>query len=370
LLTACGSGGSSDTATPTTPAPTTPTTTGTIEDEFGLWLTDLSNNHILPSYQLLQEKALLLNEQSTTFCSLASSSAGDLNNVQNAWRDLSLTWQTIQWLKVGPVIEDNRLFRIHYWPDTKDNVGRGVANLLAENDVVTEDVIAKQSVGSQGLPAMEILLFEESSQTSLLNANDKAKRCEVLQAISSNVATIANEIHSEWKVDEGNYRAQLINGTGDFTSKKDAVEELVTNWLEQIERVKDEKMLSPLGQEIPGLLSITEQPLSNESLNSINRNIDVFLTIYTAGGGHGFDDVFNDFLDQKNINTEMIAALENAVAATDELTGTYENLLKSEAGRIKVMAVIDSLRLVRDILTADFVQAADINIGFNSNDGD
>ena len=58
ILTACGGGGGSD-AAPTTP--TTPTTPPTpvvdLPTEFGTYLTDLSTNHILPSYQAMQTTA-------------------------------------------------------------------------------------------------------------------------------------------------------------------------------------------------------------------------------------------------------------------------------------------------------------------------
>ena len=219
-------------------------------------------------------------------------------------------------------------------------------------------------------PVIFILLFPEENQDNLLNASDKDKRCQVLMAISANVATISAAVNSEWQVAGGNYHAQLTQGTGDFSSKKDAVEELVTNWLEQIERVKDEKMLVPLSVSSPGIPSIVEHVLSEGSVISIQRNIATFKVIYSAGNGHGFDDILIDHLSQQNIATEMLLAIDNAIASADVLTGRYETLLKTEEGRTQITATIDSLRAIRDVLTVDFVQATDINIGFNSNDGD
>ena len=371
LLTACGGGGGSDGGTVAPTTPTTPTTpTSTIDEQFGFWLTDLSDNHILPSYQSLQDKAQALNKETTDFCAQASQNISELEQVQNSWRELSLSWQTIQWLKVGPVLDDNRIFRLHFFPDNDAKVASFISDKLHSNEEINEAFIAKQPVFGQGLPAMEQLLFSDGNQTSLLTADDKAKRCELLQAISANVATISAEVNNGWQVNQGNYQSQLTQGSGDFSGKKDAVEELVTNWLEQIERVKDEKMLIPLALEAPGIPSIVEQLYSGESLNSIKANIDTFRVIYTAGNGRGFDDVLNDFLDQKNINTEMLAAIDAAIVASKALDREYETLLKTEDGRAKITATIDSLRLVRDLLTADFVQATDINIGFNSNDGD
>ncbi|MCJ8296186.1 MAG: hypothetical protein MJK15_17425, partial [Colwellia sp.] len=154
-LTACG--GSSETIIdPIDPEPTTPGTT--IEDEFGLWLNDLANNHVLPSYQNLQASSAALSSQTTEFCAKASNNNDELEVLQQSWRAVVASWQTIAWLKVGPIVNDNRIFRLHYWPDSKDNVGRGVTNLLASSEDVNEAFIAKQSVGSQGLPALERLL--------------------------------------------------------------------------------------------------------------------------------------------------------------------------------------------------------------------
>lgn len=374
LLSACGGGSSTNEEAKTDPTPTVPTTpttpSNTIEDEFGLWLTDLANNHVLPSYQSLQQNALALSNQSIDFCSKQVNNNDELVAVQQSWREVMSSWQSIQWLKVGPIVNDNRIFRLHYWPDSKDTVARGVTNLLATSEAITESLIAKQSVGSQGLPALEQLLFPTANQNNLLNASDKGKRCEVLTAISANVATISTEVNSAWQTAGGNYHAQLTNGTGDFTSKKDAVEELVTNWLEQIERVKDEKMLVPLSIASPGIPAIAENVLSDESVVSLQQNIATFKVIYSAGAGHGFGKILIDHLSQQNIATEMLAAIDNAITSANELSGSYETLLKTTEGRAQITATIDALRAVRDVLTVDFVQATDINIGFNSNDGD
>ncbi|MCJ8296582.1 MAG: hypothetical protein MJK15_19485, partial [Colwellia sp.] len=72
----------------------------------------------------------------------------------------------------------------------------------------------------------------------------------------------------------------------------------------------------------------------------------------------------------QNIATEMLTAIDGAIVSANALTSNYETLLKTAEGRAEITATIDSLRAIRDVLTVDFVQATDINIGFNSNDGD
>lgn len=367
-LTACGGGGGSDTTTePTEPTePTTPVSTD--EEQFGLWLTDLADNVILPGYQDLQSKAQTLSEQSDNFCALNSPSNSGLQILQQSWADFNASWQNIQWLKVGPILEESRIFRLELWPDENGSVASDIALILDEPEI-TADLFATKYVGGQGIPALEIFLF---GSDSLLSASDKTKRCEAVVAISENLVNISTAINNEWQSTGDNYVASLTAGTGDFTNKKDAVEELVTNWLEQVEKVKDEKLLQPLAVNAPGIPSIAEFTLANEVIASIKVNVDSFSQLYSAGNGHGFDDILTDHFDQQAISSDMTAKIAAIITALDALDSSmsYAQLLDDEASREKLTAAIQKIRELRDVITADFVQATDINIGFNSNDGD
>jgi len=367
-VTGCGGGSGGGEKQPTTVVPTTPS--GTLDDQFTLWLTDLSNKVILPNYQTLDDKAKQFSSDSLAFCHLDNAKSSDLTELKEAWQELNLAWQSIQWLKIGPILEHNRNFRIQLWPDSRGYVARDVDNFLLTQSTLDVDTVSKSSVSGQGIPAIEYLLYPDSNQDSLLNATNKSKRCEVMMAISENLTTISAEVLEAWLANGGNYIAQVIGGTGEFTSIKDAVEEIVTNWLEQVERVKDEKMLAPLASNAPGLPSIAEFHLSEQSLVSIQANVKSFQQIYTAGDGHGFEKILTEFLGQPAIATQMSDRIASAVTATESLTGLYTELLTSDDGRVIIDNNIQKLREVRDILSIDFIQATDINIGFNSNDGD
>jgi predicted lipoprotein len=370
IISACGgSSDSSDIAITPEPPNTPSTPTSTNEDQFGLWLTDLSDNFIIPAYQDLQEKAQVLSVQSAGFCSLTNAANTDLQIVQQSWLDLNLSWQSIQWLKVGPVLDQSRIFRIEFWPDSNDAVARGLETLLAEPLTLTADIVSGVNVGGQGISALEVLLFTTITQESLLSASNKNKRCEAVQAISSNLLNISTEISNEWKSTDGNYVASLKNGTGDFTNKKDAVEELITNFLESIERVKDEKLLEPWEAED---VTITEFSLSDASISSIKANVKAFSKIYTANDGHGFDDILTTHFSQSAISSDIDAKILAIMTALDALDSSksYAQLLSDDSSRILISEVVQKIRELRDVITTDFVQATDINIGFNSNDGD
>lgn len=374
LLTACGGGGSDSSPAPTpNPTPTPTPQPVDMDAEFANYLTDLADGHIIPRYDALLEQATALQQEATAFCAIASPNNQDLTDLRSQWQSTNNSWQAVQWVKVGAVVAENRLFRIQFWPDANDAVTRGVENLLIEPNTVTPEFVATQNVGGQGLPALEYLMYPESSSDSLLTATDRAKRCEVVEAVAGNLVNITTEIRDAWSPNAGNYRDQLISGTGDFTSIQDSVEELVTNWLEHLEIVKDEKMLYPLSTEAPGIIQITEHWRSDVSLSSIETNLRAIKSLYSNDDGHGFDDILITALEQQAIADQMSEAIDQAITdivAINQSFSSYEDVLNDADGRAQLETVINDLRDVRDVLTTGFIQALDISIGFNSNDGD
>ncbi|NRA69889.1 MAG: imelysin family protein [Gammaproteobacteria bacterium] len=363
-LTACGGGSDDGGGTVTTP--TTPTKT--IEQEFSSYLTDLTKNHIIPSYQNFEMKSKKFNQATVSFCALTNATSSDLDILKSQWSAAHQAWQHIQWVKVGPVVD--MLFRIQFWPDKNNAVTIAIKNHLLEQQPLTAQYIASKSVGGQGFPAAEQLLYPTDTQYGLLAADNKSKRCELLTAISANLADISTDLTNQWQASGGNYGNTLITGTGEFTGVQDAVEELVTNWLEQLEKVKDEKILKPLDKASPGLPLSTESHHSDTSIANIKTNIAVFNDIYTAGNGHGFGKVLGEFLKQQSINDNMKTKITAAINAINKLDGSYTQALSDNQKRQQLTIVITNLRALRDLFTADFVQALDLNIGFNSNDGD
>jgi predicted lipoprotein len=380
-LTGCGGGGDGGTEAPvsqTPPAddPTPPPTDSRspeVESALGVYLENLADNVILPGYQGMVQRSDNLVNTANAFCAISQPSNDDLATYQQSWREFNQQWQTIQFVRIGPITEENREFRIQFFPDNNDAVSRGVSNLLLEQQVVTAELVAMQNVGGQGIPALELLLFSAEQNTSILSALDREKRCEVSLAIANNLRNISNELNNAWQASGDDFRQSFVDGTGIFTSVRDAVEEITTNWIQQLEIVKDEKILFPLGTQAPGIPDIVEHVLSDESLNSINTNLRAFSDIYTAGAGQGFDDILIMLLQQDAISQQVTDAINANVTTIDTIQqqfSSFPEALNNEEGRTALNNLIENIRVLRDALSTGFVQALDINIGFNSNDGD
>ncbi|NRA54988.1 MAG: imelysin family protein [Gammaproteobacteria bacterium] len=368
-LTACGSNDSNKaeqiavkTEAKVVVAPTT------IEGHWSAYLTDLTNNHIVPGYQNFAKSSAQLNQTARQFCALPAATTSDLQQVQQSWLQANLSWQAIQWVKVGPVVDN--AFRIQYWPDNNKAVKRAIARHLQEPSTITAALIANKNVGGQGLPAAESLLYPANSQDGLLTSDNKAKRCELLTAISQNLTNISAQLVTQWQPSGGNYATTLITGSGEFNGAQDAVEELMSNWFEQIEKVSSTKTVAPLSKNAPGLAKVAENYLSDTSLASIKANIESFAAIYSAGNGHGLGTILSGFLNDPELDQAMQQQLVTSLSEIDQLQGSYTKALADETQREQLFEFAYTLLALRDLFSGEFIQATNLNTGFNSNDGD
>lgn len=381
-LIACGGGGGGSTPAPTpaptpTPSPTpapAPTPTPDLNSEFGEFLVSLADNVVIPAYRKMGADAQRLDVAGDRFCQLAEPTQTDLGTLRDSWKTFNQSWQSINWVKVGPIVAlpEQRNVRLQIWPDSNNAVSRAVEAHLLDPATLTAEYISNKNVGGQGIPALEYLLYPSDTAKSMLNAADRTKRCELFGAVTKNVINITTEVITAWQPDSGNYRANFVAGTGEFTSVKDAIDELATNWLENIELVKDEKMLVPLGSAAPGNVQITEHVLSDESLRSIETNLKAYLALYTGGESKGLDDVLAG-QEQTVIRDRLRGHIDKCITQIANIRGlnkSYADLLSSASGRAAIQALIDELRLLRDLMSIEMVQLLDINIGFNANDGD
>lgn len=372
-LAACGGGGGSSTPAPTpTPSPSpapAPTPAPTVEEAIATYLAQASDSLIIPRYQTLDTEADHFKSAAQSFCANSAASAADLTALQGDWAELNSAWQGIQWLKIGPIAHDNRAFRIQLWPDGNGAVARGVDTLLATSGVVTKQEVAAANVGAQGIPALEYLLWTSEEQ-NLLNAANKDKRCEVLQAISDNVKFVTRDVFLAWSTDGADFRQQFVSGTGEFTSQKDAFEEYVSDWLESNEIVKDNKVRLVLGNAAPGFPERAENYRSEQSGNSVKQNIAGFQMIYSLGDGFGIDDILTEAADQESIATQLNDTFTSLNATAANLQDSLRAESADEQGRERLAKLVTDLEQLRTLISVDVAQALDLNLGFNGNDGD
>lgn len=88
-----------------------------------------------------------------------------LHSTQQAYSQAIDAWGAVEIFKFGPVIKENRFNRIFYWPDRKGRGRRQIIQLLRKHDTNTlsSKSLANKSIATQGLTALEILLFDQEA---------------------------------------------------------------------------------------------------------------------------------------------------------------------------------------------------------------
>lgn len=120
-----------------------------------------------------------------------------------AFADTVTSWSTIEIVRIGPVIEQNRFERVLYYPDKKGLGLKQVQRYLAEKDesVTSADGLKGKSVAAQGLGALEFVLYGTGADELLGKEGDF--RCRFGAAIAGNIANVAAELSDGWNAPDG-----------------------------------------------------------------------------------------------------------------------------------------------------------------------
>ena len=126
-----------------------------------------------------------------------------------------------------------RAERLYFWPDPRNATARQLGELLAGRDpaALTAEGFVRASAAVQGLPAVERLLFDEGAAAAFRRGGDVGRRrCEVLEAITRNVAGITGEVAREWSRGDAAYARRVETaGPGNVTypEPKEATQDLL-----------------------------------------------------------------------------------------------------------------------------------------------
>ena len=295
----------------------------------------------------------------------------DQSIIESAWRTTMRAWQRVQHVAVGPIEELNRRFRLQFFPDSNEAVERGVDNALADDDPLDQEVIANRSVGVQGLPALEYLLF---SIGGLDDAVAGPRRCELAGAIAANVRVVATEVDSEWR-DGGAFIEDFVNAQGDFNDADDVLVSIFESLAVQAETIADRKLKPALNnfRDIQGL----ESHYAEHSAANVAANLTAFRRLFDANAADAYR--LRDYLERAHadeagdIPTDIIKQFDAAEAVLDAIEKSGDSLEDIVADRASAAVDLNALEQAFQRLAdlgADAAVAAGVEIGFNFQDGD
>ena len=325
--------------------------------------------HILPRYKRLQASSSELLSVTEQLCNTPSTD--QLNSAQSAFRNTMAAWQNVQHIQFGPIETLMRNYSMQFWPDKKNLIGKQLNKLLHEQtpESLTIDYLYRASIGVKGLPAMERLLFQSSAEEF---ANNSYK-CQLTVAISNYISESSKATLDEWH----EYYAESIYTAGDdesiYESHQEAAVDLMKSLVEPIEVIRDLKILRPLstwekedknGNVKPRRL---ESWRSESSLANIRHNVASLKNLYS-----GIDKNLEMLLRSQGAGGLGIGISQQIIRVEVQLSRIPEplfNHLNNRATAQEYITLSDELKVLH-IQLLEAMQLLDIQLGFNSRDGD
>lgn len=191
-------------------------------------LAGIIDGHIMPRYQVLETATGDLSKAVIADC--GDETPGDPMS-RAAFKTALLSWHSIQHIRFGPVMVDNRHYRFEYWPDKHGQGARQVRKLLSAGvaKIPSAQRIGKSSVAIQGFPALERVLYGKTS--------DAAAACALAVSIAANLNAMSANILRQWS----SWQPGSVPDVGKL---------LARNLADQLDLMAGLKLARPLGDSL------------------------------------------------------------------------------------------------------------------------
>lgn len=311
---------------------------------------------IIPAYQNLESQSVQLISAADNFCS--DINALNLNSLKNSYQQTMLAWQAIQHIQFGPITYFNWNYRMQYWPDERGAGVRQLDALIAAQDetVLSSSTFPRQSVGVQGLPALERILYEDNALSEFQN---NAYLCSLTETIARNINEISAGVTQRW-VDE--YRALVLDPAegGFYEDAEDLSIDFLKALQESIAKIRDLKLAPVLGESIASARTRSAESWRSESsLANIKSNLGSLELLFSAYSAAFHDEDTAAILEVFTELAVTLAALPDSLATS----------LLNDVQYVQLQALHSEVEALHEALETA-LKNTDLYLGFNSLDGD
>jgi predicted lipoprotein len=320
----------------------------------------VTDQQVVPAYARFAEAGSTLLPAAQALC--AAPDTGTLAAMQSSFHVAMDAWQGIAHVQFGPVTYFNWNYRLQYWPDDKGTGARQLEALLAAADtaVLEPQAFERQSVGVQGFPALEQLLFADDALPAL---QAQPYRCQLVTAIAANLGSIATGLHARWQ-DEFRGVIASPEQSGQFESAQDATVDFYKALVESVRRYQQQKLEAVLGESLQQARERrAESWRSQRSLRNLKLNLAALQALY--GGSEPALGMALLAEDRDSIAAHFNTTLQYAAALPDD----FAPLLATAEGYAQLQQLAQHCDALFEALEAA-LKRTDLYLGFNSLDGD
>jgi len=351
---------------------------------------NLAERVIAPTYADFTKAASALAKATVSHAS--SKTAGDLEAAQEAFVDAMLVWQRAEVFQVGPSASvtnsaagsEGLRQEIYAW----NTVNRcGISRALVEKVYADDKAFADLYPNARGLGALEILLFDDSSDSGCAKTNsiitsgawDKLsakelveRRAEYAKSAAADVVKRASALEKAFRTFTSEF-VKAGDGSELFAGTNDALNAFTDALFYLDTETKDMKLAKPLG--IDGscagkaCLPFVEHPHAKVSRQSIQANVEAFRDVFrglppTKRGSAmwGLKDLLLSISADK-LAKDMDLRIDSTLSALAKVESLEQAI---EAGDASPMKAYMELQTLTDLLKTQFIAVLSLQAPMNA----
>lgn len=324
------------------------------------------DGYVVPNVERFGETADQLVADTGSLCDTGTSDA--LTIAHNSFRAAVLSHARIDFLRIGPLQEDNRRDALLFWPDRRSTGLKQVQRVIAGEDESVLDAasLRKKSVALQGFGALEYLLHGTGSQSLVGEAG--GFRCLYALSITNNIAAIAKAIAEGWRSPQGFARQWTTPGPDNdlYRNAGEATAALVGLVSNALEIIRDQRLnpIAPFGLDRKSYRRALywRSGLTRDMLSASLMGLREMILV---------SGLLNALpADRQWIAGSVGFEFDNALSTLETLNGSVQSLVEEPEKSSKLAYLVVVTRSLQNLLVEQVGEALGLPSTFSPLDGD
>ncbi len=276
----------------------------------------------------------------------------------------------VDFLRFGPMAEDNLAQRLAFLPDSRGVVRRQVTKAVAAQDSTVQDPasLSVKSVALQGLTALERIAYDSDGALTLGSGKDAAFLCDYAESITINLEGAGLELEAEWDDADGFSQALLepSKDGGVVHTPKEATEMVFNAIATGLIVDKDQYLLVMLGKS-EKKANPKKAPFarSGNAVTYLSASLAGLQDAVNAGGYAKVLEGEQDWVDN-SLNFEF----SNAQRVLSKLPTPLQITGKQPEVREQLKYLVTVISGIKVVMAENLAGYLSLSGGFNALDGD
>ncbi len=275
----------------------------------------------------------------------------------------------VDFLRFGPMAQDNLAQRLAFLPDSRGVVRRQINKVVAKQDATVREpaALSVKSVALQGLTALERISYASDGTLTLGSGDDAEFLCDYAESISINLVGAGLELEAAWASPDG-FSDVLVNPTKDGVvhTHKEAAEMVFNSITTGLIVDKDQYLLVVLGKtEKKARPKKAPFARSGNAVTYLSASLSGLQGALNVGG---YAKVLED--EQDWVDSSLNFEFANTQRVLANLPKPLQDTGKEPEVREQLRYLITIIDGIKVVMAEDLAGYLGLSGGFNALDGD